>query len=510
MSCSTPFGSFKGWREDGVVQYRGIKYAFLRNQMAAPELVTGYGSEMVDATEFGPRAPAMDGCAFEQSTLIQCDIGGGPDLPMSGTECLNLNVTVPADTLVSGGLPVMVFIHGGGFIMGGSHWPQYDPCQLVKMSVEMKMPIVAVNINFRLGILGNLTSEELRRAGYPGNNSLRDQQCALRWVKKFIGGFGGDKDNVTVLGESAGAVSVLHQLSAREPLFKRAISMSGTPLMLKPMSASAAEASYDSITKALGLEGTSTQERINRLLNISSEELVEKTPMTVPLIPFQDNNILPQTPTFTDLRNNNLSPLNDTFCEELLIGSCAHDGNVFFFMGLSSLFPNIASALTSSFSRSLSAPAAQIVLSTYGVNPSTPDEEAKDYIIDLATDIAYHAPAQHYARAFKGRTWTYRFNQGNPWDGMFKGKSTHLLDAAFLFQNFNDYMDDEAKETARRFAEDFVVFASGKANATWDDGLERCYGEGGCKENKLEKLIREQKVDLDELSGAWDIFLAGK
>lgn len=152
-----------------------------------------------------PRAPAMDGCAFEQSTLIQCDIGGGPDLPMSGRECLNLNVTIPSDTPLSGALPVMVFIHGGGFIMGGSHWPQYDPCRLVKMSVEMNMPVVVVNINFRMGMLGNLTSEELRKAGYPGNNSLRDQQCALRWVKKFIGGFGGDKDNVTVFGESAGA-----------------------------------------------------------------------------------------------------------------------------------------------------------------------------------------------------------------------------------------------------------------------------------------------------------------
>ena len=262
----------------------------------------------------------MDGCAFEQSALIQCDIGSDPDLSMSGTECLSLNVTVPPDTSVSGVLPVMIFIHGGGFIMGGSHWPQHDPCRLVKMSVEMDMPVVVVNINFCLGILGNLTSEELRKAGYSGNNSLRGQQCALRWVNKFIGGFGGDGDNVTVFGESAGAgesnvhsfssllseclcegghtgvnlVSTLHQLSAEEPFFKRAISMSGTPLMLQPMSASTAEASYNSIIKAAGLGSASTQERINHFLNISPEELV-KIPMNVPLILFQDNDILPQT-----------------------------------------------------------------------------------------------------------------------------------------------------------------------------------------------------------------------
>jgi carboxylesterase type B len=59
--------------------------------------------------------------------------------------------------------------------------------------------------SYRLGVLGNLTSQELRDAGYPGNNSLRDQKCALQWIKAHIEGFGGDADNVTVFGESAGA-----------------------------------------------------------------------------------------------------------------------------------------------------------------------------------------------------------------------------------------------------------------------------------------------------------------
>jgi carboxylesterase type B len=59
--------------------------------------------------------------------------------------------------------------------------------------------------SYRLGILGNLVSEELRNAGYVGNNSLRDQKCALQWVKRHIGAFGGDEENVTAFGESAGA-----------------------------------------------------------------------------------------------------------------------------------------------------------------------------------------------------------------------------------------------------------------------------------------------------------------
>ena len=151
----------------------------------------------------------MDGCTFEQSTLIQCEIGAGPEVQMSGTECLNLNITVPACLSGPGStpnlLPVMVFIHGGGYIMGGNHWPQYDPCRFAKLSAEMDMPVITVSINYRLGVLGHLTSEELRCARYSGNNSLRDQRCALKWVKECIEGFGGDKEHVTVFGESAGA-----------------------------------------------------------------------------------------------------------------------------------------------------------------------------------------------------------------------------------------------------------------------------------------------------------------
>src|SRR5687768_995505 len=116
-----------------------------------------------------PRASAIDGCAFEQSTLIQCTIGTGPGASMSSTECLNLNITVPflasvADTV----FPVMVFIHGGGFIMGANSWPQYDPARLVRMSADLGSPLIVVNVNYRLGGPGNLTSEELRNAGYPG------------------------------------------------------------------------------------------------------------------------------------------------------------------------------------------------------------------------------------------------------------------------------------------------------------------------------------------------------
>jgi carboxylesterase type B len=89
----------------------------------------------------------MDGCAFEQSTLMQCSLVSDDTPPMSGIECLNLNITVPDIEIKSGRkLPVMVFIHGGGFIMGANYWPQYDPSRLVKLSAKIGLPVMVVSI----------------------------------------------------------------------------------------------------------------------------------------------------------------------------------------------------------------------------------------------------------------------------------------------------------------------------------------------------------------------------
>jgi carboxylesterase type B len=90
----------------------------------------------------------MEGCTFEQSTLIQCSIGIPENVPrMSGTECLNLNITVP-NIAPNELLPVMVFIHGGGFIIGANYWPQYDASRLVKAAEEAGMPVIVVNIKY--------------------------------------------------------------------------------------------------------------------------------------------------------------------------------------------------------------------------------------------------------------------------------------------------------------------------------------------------------------------------
>jgi carboxylesterase type B len=320
---------------------------------------------------------------------------------------------------------------------------------------------------------------------------------------------------------------VLYQLHSKEPLFKRCVSMSGTPIMLKPLSLDVAETVYTSIMKELGLEDASAEKRIQRLKTIEPDELVKKTPMSLPFLPILDGDIVPEHTTFAKLAKNVRSVPGMKWCEELMIGDSQHDGNVFVFMGLAQLKVGIASALTISLHTNLPASAADAVLQAYDICPTMEDDAAMDLILRLATDIGYVAPAVAYAQSFPGKTYYYQFNEPNTWDGPFKGNSTHMLDAAFLFQNFNEHMSKEPKMIAKDLATDFVKFSNGiKPWVEHDMGkkLARVFGPsnksrlrmaenngwGDGRRDVLWKLNKEDKVDLDKLSVAWDMFIAGR
>jgi para-nitrobenzyl esterase len=119
-------------------------------------------------------------------------------------DCLYLNVYVPASAKQASKLPVMVWIHSGGFIAGAGSEPRYSNSALVSKGV------VLVTINYRLGLFGFLASDDLAKeaGGHAGNYGLMDMAAALRWVKANIKAFGGDAGNVTIFGESAGSFAV--------------------------------------------------------------------------------------------------------------------------------------------------------------------------------------------------------------------------------------------------------------------------------------------------------------
>ena len=198
-------GAIRGVQDGDVIRYRGVPYARppvgkLRWQ---PPLPVARWAGVRDATRSGPA------CAQAGST---------PAESSAAEDCLTLDVTVP-----SGGgrrKPVMVWLHGGGFTAGAGH--DYDPRRLATTG-----DVVVVTVEFRLGALGYAALP-----GMPGGGTygLLDQQAALRWVRRNAGAFGGDTGNVTLFGESGGAVAVCGQLasSTSAGLFDKAIMQSGS------------------------------------------------------------------------------------------------------------------------------------------------------------------------------------------------------------------------------------------------------------------------------------------
>jgi para-nitrobenzyl esterase len=166
-----------------------------------------------DATKFAGRCPQWPIWA----DYIFQDAGPSED-------CLYLDVYAPAVS-AKHPLPVMAWIHGGGYAAGGSSEPRYSNSPLVDRGV------ILVNINYRMGVFGFLASEDLRRegGGAAGNYGLMDMVAALQWVRANIAGFGGDAKNMTIFGESAGSFAVSTLMASAQALFQKAIGESGAP-----------------------------------------------------------------------------------------------------------------------------------------------------------------------------------------------------------------------------------------------------------------------------------------
>ncbi len=211
-------GVVRGVREGNVFTWRGIPYAAPpvgQLRFRAPAPAVGWAG-IRDGTRFGPMAP--------QPTRVHRTPAGAPI--WSSEDCLSINVQVPVPALADAdSLPVMVFIHGGGYFQGSSRDFSGQGEGFAGTGRA-----VYVNFNYRLGPLGYLDLSRYSTPQRPieSNLGLRDQVAALEWVQENIGAFGGDPDRVTVFGESAGgnAVTTLMATPSARGLFGRAIAQS--------------------------------------------------------------------------------------------------------------------------------------------------------------------------------------------------------------------------------------------------------------------------------------------
>lgn len=212
-----PAGTVRGIETDGQKVFRGIPYALppVGERRWKPPVALPAWTGVRDATAFGPacqQPPAPPGSIYAEV------------YPAMSEDCLSLNIWAPAGAKKA---PVFVWIHGGNLVRGSSQQAMFDGAQLAKRGV------IVVSINYRLGIFGYFAHPGLSAEspeGASGNYGVMDQIAALKWVKANIGAFGGDARNVTIAGESAGGLAILHLLVSPRArgLFGKAIVQSAS------------------------------------------------------------------------------------------------------------------------------------------------------------------------------------------------------------------------------------------------------------------------------------------
>ncbi|MBQ3137172.1 MAG: carboxylesterase family protein [Clostridia bacterium] len=222
---STPCGEIKGIASEGIIDFKGIRYA-TGKRWAYPEIVTEWEG-VYDATAYG-------NCSYQPRSFYNEEENPGKvfyynefrkgETYTYDEDCLFLNIRTPGDATPDSKLPVLVYIHGGGFTGGCGHEKHFDG------PVWAKKGVISVTVNYRLGPMGFLCLPELKaEAGHTGNYGLYDQIAAIKWVKANIPAFGGDGDKITIMGQSAGAMSVQHlcQSDYTDGLFRSAVMSSG-------------------------------------------------------------------------------------------------------------------------------------------------------------------------------------------------------------------------------------------------------------------------------------------
>ena len=198
-TVSSNYGTINGIQKDGYSVFRGIPFAKVPTgalRFAPPQKPESF-KEAYDAFTF--RSIPMQHFT-DPDGLYQKEFYDNPDFPIS-EDCLYLNIWTPAHT-ASEKLPVAVWIHGGGFEHGFSTELEFDG------EAYAKKGVILVTISYRVNVFGFLYDQKQEKElGFSGNQGLLDQIAALEWISENIAAFGGNPDNITIMGQSAGAMS---------------------------------------------------------------------------------------------------------------------------------------------------------------------------------------------------------------------------------------------------------------------------------------------------------------
>jgi para-nitrobenzyl esterase len=424
MIVTTAQGRLEGVERRGAWQFRGIPYAAppVGERRFRPPAPPEPWDGVRPATEFGPVSFQLMGGAAQL-------LGDGER--ETSEDCLFLNVTTPACD--DGVRPVMVWVHGGGFVNGSGSVPWYDGSGLATRG-----DVVVVTVNYRLGALGFLWLGDLDPGlRSSGVNGLLDQVAALQWVHDNIAAFGGDPGNVTIFGESAGAMSVstLLALPAARGLFHRAIAQSGAASnTFGPKVASEITSSMMSRLDVVDLDGLLTADP-EALLAASAKVTGEifhdpgrisgptGLALAMPFQPVVDGEWLPSDP-LDAVRD------GDAIDVPLLTGTNLDEWNLFRLMSPSALdHPQLLERLDRIFGEG------HLIHDAYAA--AHPGAGPDDLWSAVLTDASFRIPANRLleARVEGGATspaYQYLFTWATPAFGGLVG-SCHALEIPFVF-----------------------------------------------------------------------------
>ena len=410
----TKSGRIHGYCENGLEIFKGIPYAEppVGNLRLRPPIAKDPWSDVFSATQYG-------NCSFQGYTQLEDWFG---KLRPESEDCLNLNIWTPATDNKK--RPVMFWIHGGAFIMGGGIDPMYDGSSLAKRG-----DVVVVTINYRLGILGYL-----HIPGETVNVGQFDQILALKWVHDNIELFGGDPDNVTIFGESAGgyAVVALSAMPAAKGLFRRVIAQSA-PLINPEVNGK--------VTKGIMRQMNLKKNDIEGLRKLAPEKIIEaqnkyfeKNPTDIlALRPLIDGDTIPIHP-LKAFQNGECSHL------DFMIGTTEEESKLFIALdpNFSSINDDDVEKLVIGYLRTLGIDVnrSKKMLNVYkearlGKPKELMSALMTDYIFRISTIRLLEAQNVH-----QPNTYNYMFVWKSP---VFDGKlgACHALELPFVFGSLN-------------------------------------------------------------------------
>jgi para-nitrobenzyl esterase len=497
----TSSGKIEGVFRKGLYKFCGVPYAAPpvgERRWLPPAPPEPWGG-VRPAKEFAPNAP-------QEPMGIQ--ILEPPEKLPQSEDCLYLNIWTPG--LDGAKRPVMVWVHGGGFTTGAGSWVIYNG-----RTLSTRGDVVVVTINYRLGALGFLNLNEVTRGKIPatGNEGLLDQILALEWVRDNISRFGGNPDNVTIFGESAGAMSVgmLLAMPRARGLFHRAILQSGAAHHVNSLEqAEKVAAIFLDIldikpTDANKLRSLTEQQILNAQAELIARARDPKLAMgDLPLRPVVDGNVLPKLPirAVADGSADNVP---------ILIGTNRDEWSLFTILDKN--LPNLDEArLLRRCQRLIPGGDVTGLVEAYRQArsqrnlPVTPAE----LFTAIQSDRIFRLPAIRLAEAHyrhQQPTYMYLFDWVSPLRNVNLG-SCHALDLGFVFGILDDNFTgsgEEAQALSRKIQDAWTGFAHHGGPSCESIGKWELYGE------RRETMVLGKQCILveapyDEERRAWEPF----